>query len=120
MASRALLLKKGVPVNGRLQAMVKLIQSVENRIYHNEATARRAKSVMNAVGVLLQELPALLEKSDEDHDGFNYVLFDLGKQVYVPAAAGGVKKGRGRPHWLTPRHITSRVSPGCDKYNTVD
>ena len=59
--------------------MVKLIQAIENRIYSNAAAARKAKSIMNAIGVMLQELPALLESLDEDKDGCQYVLFDIGK-----------------------------------------
>ena len=59
--------------------MVKLIQGIENRIYSNAAAARKAKCIMNAIGVMLQELPALLESLDEDKDGCQYVLFDIGK-----------------------------------------
>ena len=62
--------------------MIKMLQAVENRIYHNEAAALKAKSLMNAVGILLTEIPPLLEKADEKSDGFTYVLFDLGKQMY--------------------------------------
>ena len=79
IASRAALLKRGFPLNGRLQTMARLIQAIENRIYNNADAARKAKSMMNAIGVLLQELPALLEKADEEHDGAQYVLFDIGK-----------------------------------------
>ena len=59
--------------------MIGLLQSVENRIYHNEQAACRAKNLMNAVGILLQELPALMDAMDKEHDGYNYVLFDYGE-----------------------------------------
>ena len=81
ISSKARLLKRGVPVNKRLQVMIGLLQAVENRIYHNEQAACRAKNLMNAVGILLQELPALMDSVDKEHDGYNYVLFDYGKQA---------------------------------------
>ena len=76
-------LKNGILVaNKRLQTMTKMLQAIENRIYHNEAMALKAKSLMNAVGILLQEIPSLLEKADEESDGFHYLLFELGKQMF--------------------------------------
>ena len=86
MASRgvllknAVLLKNGAPANKRLKSVSKLLHAVENRIYHNETAARRARSMLNAVGALLQEMSALLDTADEERDGFSYVLFDFGKK----------------------------------------
>ena len=77
MASRAVLL---YPANKRTKSLSKLLQEVENRIYHNETAARRARSMLNAVGALLQEMSALLDTADEERDGFSYVLFDFGKK----------------------------------------
>ena len=45
MPSRAVILKNGIPVNKRLQTMIRMLQLVENRLYHNEATAVRAKTI---------------------------------------------------------------------------
>ena len=53
ISSKARLLKRSIPAY-RLQAMISLLQSVENRIYHNKQAACRAKNVINAVGILLQ------------------------------------------------------------------
>ena len=80
MASRTVLLKNGAPYNKRLKAVSKLLHEVENRIYHNETAARRARSMLNAVGALLQEMSALLDTADEERDGFSYVLFNFGKK----------------------------------------
>ena len=80
MASRAVLLKNGAPANKRLKSVSKLLHEVENRIYNNETAARRARSMLNAVGALLQEMSALLDTADEERDGFSYVLFDFGKK----------------------------------------
>ena len=81
ISSRSAIYKHGIiQVNPRLQAMVEMIKSVENKIYHNEATAIKAKSLMNAVGIILQEIPALLKAADEKCDGYKYLLFDPGKE----------------------------------------
>ena len=56
---------------------------MENRVYHNKQAACRAKNLMNAVGILLQELPALSEAVDKEHDGYNYILFNYGEFIYV-------------------------------------
>ena len=63
---------------GRLNAMVGLVKAVEGKTYHNKTAAVKAKNLMNAVGVILQELPGLLETLDANKDGFNYKLFDIG------------------------------------------
>ena len=83
MASRAAIFRPGIPVNARLQSLIRMMHAVENRIYRNEATAVQAKCLMNAVGTILQEIPLLLDKADKEHDGHSYILFDLGK----PASA---------------------------------
>mgnify|MGYP007045458377 FL=1 len=81
MDSKAITLNKEIPVNKRLQTMIRMLQSVENRVYHNKAAALTAKSLMNAVGTILQEVPALLDAADQHHDGSSYVLFDIGTKI---------------------------------------
>ena len=66
--------------NLRMKSISKLLHAVENRVYHNEAAARRARSMMNSMGTLLQEMISLLDVVDEEKDGYSYVLYDLGKQ----------------------------------------
>ena len=105
-ASRAVLLKNGVPMNKRLKSVAKLLHAVENKVYHNEKAARRARSMMNAIGTLLQEMGALLDLADKDQDGFSYVLFDFGK--FIPLNRGrrlsGVSSGK-RKRKLTSKYM---------------
>ena len=83
--------------------MVKLIQGIENRIYSNAAAARKAKSIMNAIGVMLQERRALLGGLEEDKDGGQYVLFDIGKlRMASSSSLGQFNEGIrrwGKPEW---------------------
>ena len=66
-------------LNGRLNAMVGLVQAVENRTYQNKLAAIKARNLMNAVGVILQELPTLLAAVEGNKDGYSYRLYDVGK-----------------------------------------
>ena len=73
--------KREKPIdNGRLKAMVGLVQGVEDKTHHNRAAAMKARNLMNAVGVILQELPALLKALNAEKDRFSYKLYDLGTQ----------------------------------------
>ena len=92
--SKAITLNKEIPVNKRLQTMIRMLQSVENRVYHNKAAALTAKSLMNAVGTILQEVPALLDAADQHHDGSSYVLFDIGTKI---ASVRGYRSRGARP-----------------------
>ena len=77
--------------------MIEMLQAVVYRVYHNEATMLKAKSLMNAVRNLLEEIPPLLEKADEESDGFHtYHLLDRGKQMYnlTLLIEGQVRKNR--------------------------
>ena len=47
-------------LTARLHFMAKLLQTIEKKIFLNEATARRVKAMITAVGTILQELLALL------------------------------------------------------------
>ena len=62
-------------LNGRLNAMVGLVQAVENRTYQNKLAAIKARNLMNAVGVILQELPTLLAAVEGNKDGYSYRLY---------------------------------------------
>ena len=78
-ATRTILLKKGVPINKRLKSVSKLLLEVENRVYCNENAARKARSMLNVVGTLLQEMMTQLETADKEGDGYSYVLYDFGE-----------------------------------------
>ena len=92
--------------------MIRLLQNVENKIYHNKAAAYRAKNVMNAVGILLPELLALLEPVNRDHSGFNYIIFDYKNifSIYLTCSEKGKKKSR-ESRDATQKTLGPLVSP---------